>query len=37
MNSPVSSLRLSISRMAMVFMVLFQAILAMNIIRVSMR
>ena len=37
MNSPCSSLRLSISRIAMVFMVLFQAILAMNMSSVSMR
>ena len=37
MYSPASSLLLSISRTFDVFIVLFQAMLAMNIIKVSMR
>ena len=37
MYSPCSSLRLSISRTAIVFMLLFQAMLAMKISSVSMR
>ncbi len=37
MYSPCASLRLSISRTAIVFMLLFQAMLAMKISSVSMR